>query len=197
MRQRHPRAGNRRYGYPFTNCTNCGPRFTIIEDIPYDRPLTTMRQFAMCEACIREYQDPRDRRFHAQPNACPACGPRLWYADASGVEIAGDPITLAAASIGWGEIVALKGLGGFQLCCDATYGAALTRLRHRKHRPAKPFALMCADIAAVRRLCVVSDEEAALLEGSVRPIVLLRRRQDAGAESRRRTRWPQGWRNSA
>jgi hydrogenase maturation protein HypF len=173
--------GNRRYGYPFTNCTNCGPRFTIIEDIPYDRPLTTMRQFTMCAACMREYQDPRDRRFHAQPNACPACGPHLWYADAGGAEIAGDPINLAAASIDWGEIIALKGLGGFQLCCDATYGAAVTRLRHRKHRPAKPFAVMCADIAAVRRFCVVSDEEAVLLEGSVRPIVLLQRRQDAGA----------------
>jgi hydrogenase maturation protein HypF len=172
--------GNRRYGYPFTNCTNCGPRFTIIEDIPYDRPLTTMRQFTMCEACNREYQDPRDRRFHAQPNACPECGPRLWYADAGSVEIAGDPIDLAAASIDWGEIIALKGLGGFQVCCDATSGAAVTRLRHRKHRPAKPFAVMCADIAAVRRFCVVSDEEAALLEGSVRPIVLLRRRHDTG-----------------
>ena len=173
--------GNRRHGYAFTNCTNCGPRFTIIEDIPYDRPLTTMRQFTMCDACMREYQDPRARRFHAQPNACPACGPRLWYADAGGVEIAGDAIDLAAASIASGEIVALKGLGGFQLCCDATLGAAVTRLRHRKHRPAKPFAVMCANIAAVRRLCVVSDEEAALLEGSARPIVLLQRRQDAGA----------------
>jgi hydrogenase maturation protein HypF len=173
--------GNRRHGYAFTNCTNCGPRFTIIEDIPYDRPLTTMRRFTMCEACLREYRDPRDRRFHAQPNACPACGPRLWYTDAGGIEITGDPINLAAASIEWGEIVALKGLGGFQLCCDATCGAAVTRLRHRKHRPAKPFAVMCADVAAVRRLCFVSDEEGALLEGSVRPIVLLQRRQDAGA----------------
>ena len=168
--------GNRRHGYAFTNCTNCGPRFTIIEDIPYDRPLTTMRQFTMCDACRREYEDPRDRRFHAQPNACPACGPRLWYADAGGAEIPGDPISLAAASISWGEIIALKGLGGFQLCCDATYDAAVTRLRHRKHRPAKPFAVMCASIAAVRSLCVVNDEEAALLEGSARPIVLLKRR---------------------
>lgn len=175
--------GNRRHGYAFTNCTNCGPRFTIIEDIPYDRPLTTMRQFTMCDACRREYEDPRDRRFHAQPNACPACGPRLWYADAGGAEIPGDPISLAAASISWGEIIALKGLGGFQLCCDATYDAAVTRLRHRKHRPAKPFAVMCASIAAVRSLCVVNDEEAALLEGSARPIVLLKRRTDAGARA--------------
>ncbi len=89
--------GNRRHGYPFTNCTNCGPRFTIIEDIPYDRPLTTMRHFAMCDACRREYENPADRRFHAQPNACPACGPRLWYADAHGAELPGDPIELAAA----------------------------------------------------------------------------------------------------
>jgi hydrogenase maturation protein HypF len=175
--------GDRRLGYAFTNCTNCGPRFTIIEDIPYDRPLTTMRQFTMCDACRREYEDPRDRRFHAQPNACPACGPRLWYSDTGGAEIEGDPINLAAASVAWGEIIALKGLGGFQLCCDATYAAAVTRLRHRKHRPAKPFAVMCANIAAVRRLCIVSDEEAALLEGSARPIVLLQLRQDAGAST--------------
>jgi hydrogenase maturation protein HypF len=173
--------GNRRYGYAFTNCTNCGPRFTIIEDIPYDRPLTTMRHFTMCTACRQEYEDPRNRRFHAQPNACPACGPRLWYADAGGAEITGDPISLAAASIAWGEIIALKGLGGFQLCCDATYEAAVTRLRHRKHRPAKPFAVMFPNLAAVRRVCHVNDEEAALLEGSARPIVLLQRGTGLGA----------------
>jgi hydrogenase maturation protein HypF len=172
--------GNRRFAYPFTNCTNCGPRFTIIEDIPYDRPLTTMRHFAMCDACRREYEDPSDRRFHAQPNACPACGPRLWCAGADGAERAGDPIALAAGSIASGEIVALKGLGGFQLCCDAANGVAVERLRHRKHRPEKPFAIMCADLATVRELCVVSDVEAALLEGSTRPIVLLTRRRGAG-----------------
>ncbi|MHB8487694.1 MAG: carbamoyltransferase HypF [Candidatus Dormibacteria bacterium] len=167
---------DRRHGYPFTNCTNCGPRFTIIEDIPYDRPLTTMRHFAMCAACTREYEDPSNRRFHAQPNACPACGPRLWYANAEGTELPGDPIDLAAAAIARGEIVALKGLGGFQLCCDATEDAAVQRLRDRKHRPGKPFAVMCPDIAAAREVCVVSDAEAELLEGSVRPIVLLKRR---------------------
>jgi hydrogenase maturation protein HypF len=169
---------DRRHRYPFTNCTNCGPRFTIIEDIPYDRPLTTMRHFAMCEACMREYEDPRNRRFHAQPNGCPACGPRLWCADALGTELQGDAIDLAAAAIGRGEIVALKGLGGFQLCCDATDNDAVSRLRERKHRPAKPFAVMCIDVTAAADLCAVSDEEAALLEGSVRPIVLLQRRAE-------------------
>ncbi len=175
--------GNRRYGYAFTNCTNCGPRFTIIEDVPYDRPLTTMRHFAMCDACKQEYENPRDRRFHAQPNACPDCGPRLWNTGADGTEHRGDPIALAAAAITRGEIIALKGLGGFQLCCDATDDAAVLRLRDRKHRPAKPFAVMCPDIAAVRRLCEVGDAEAALLAGSIRPIVLLQRRRGHVAPS--------------
>ena len=169
---------NRRQRYPFTNCTNCGPRFTIIEDVPYDRPLTTMRHFTMCEACTREYDDPADRRFHAQPNACPECGPRLWCADARGIELSGDPIHLAGAAIARGEIIALKSLGGFQLCCDATDDGVVGRLRERKHRPAKPFALMCADLGMIRDLCVVGDEEAALLAGSARPIVLLQRRRD-------------------
>ncbi len=173
--------GNRRHAYAFTNCTNCGPRFTIIEDVPYDRPLTTMRHFAMCAACSREYEDPADRRFHAQPIACPACGPRLWYTDARGDELPGDPIDLAAGSIARGEIVALKGLGGFQLCCDATDDSAVARLRRRKHRPAKPFAVMFADITRARAVCHVSDEEAALLEGSARPIVLLQRRWHGGS----------------
>jgi hydrogenase maturation protein HypF len=173
--------GNRRHRYPFTNCTNCGPRFTIIEDIPYDRPLTTMRRFTMCDVCRSEYENPADRRFHAQPNACPVCGPRLWCTDARGIEIEGDPIELAVEAIAGGQIIALKGLGGFQLCCDATDDAAVQRLRERKHRPAKPFAVMCPDLAAVRRLCDVSAAEIALLEGSVRPIVLLRRRRDRAA----------------
>ena len=172
---------NRRHGYPFTNCTNCGPRFTIIEDIPYDRPLTTMRRFAMCDACRHEYENPADRRFHAQPNACPVCGPRLWCTNSRGTETTGDPIELAAGVIASGEIIALKGLGGFQLCCDASDETAVARLRERKHRPAKPFAVMCIDLEAVRRICIVSDPEAALLEGSVRPIVLLQRRGDRDA----------------
>jgi hydrogenase maturation protein HypF len=169
---------DRRYRYPFTNCTNCGPRFTIIEDVPYDRPLTTMRHFTMCGTCRQEYEHPADRRFHAQPNACPECGPRLWFADAGGAELRGDPISLAAASITHGEIIALKGLGGFQLCCDATNDTAVGRLRRRKHRPAKPFAIMCRNTEAVRELCAVGDEELELLEGSARPIVLLERRRD-------------------
>ena len=172
---------NRRHRYPFTNCTGCGPRFTIIEDLPYDRPRTTMRHFTMCAACRREYEDPSDRRFHAQPNGCPECGPRLWFAGAGGREIAGDPVALAVAAIGRGEIVALKGLGGFQLCCDAGSEDAVQLLRRRKHRPARPFAIMCPDLDSLRSLCDVSPEEVSLLEGSARPVVLLRvRKQPAG-----------------
>jgi hydrogenase maturation protein HypF len=168
---------DRRFGYAFTNCTNCGPRFTIIEDVPYDRPLTTMRHFMMCAACRREYEDPANRRFHAQPIACPACGPRLWFADASGEPIDGDGIAETAAALARGEIIALKGLGGFQLCCDATNDAAVQRLRTRKHRPAKPFAVMCATLESARMLARISDAEAAILDGSIRPIVLVRRRR--------------------
>ena len=165
---------NRRYRYPFTNCTNCGPRFTIIEDIPYDRPHTTMRHFTMCAECRREYENPADRRFHAQPNACPACGPRLWFADASGVEVEGDAIARAAAAIPRGDIIAVKGLGGFQLCCDARNESAVRRLRERKHRPAKPFAVMCPSLDDARRLTDLSDAEIGLLEGATRPVVLVR-----------------------
>ncbi len=165
---------NRRYRYAFTNCTNCGPRFTIIEDIPYDRPLTTMRNFTMCAACRREYEDPANRRFHAQPNACPACGPRLWFADARGAELEGDAIEAAAAAIAQGQIVAIKGLGGFQLCCDAGNDGAVRRLRDRKHRPAKPFAVMCASLGEARLLADLGDTETALLDGTTRPIVLVR-----------------------
>ena len=172
---------NRRFRYPFTNCTNCGPRFTIIEDVPYDRPLTTMRRFVMCDACRREYEDPADRRFHAQPNACAVCGPRLWFARADGAAIAGDGIDLAVAALGRGEIIGLKGLGGFQLSCDASDDTAVSTLRERKHRPQKPFAVMCAGIESVRELCEVSDDEAVLLAGTARPVVLLRLRRDPQA----------------
>ena len=172
---------NRRYRYPFTNCTNCGPRFTIIEDVPYDRPLTTMRAFAMCAKCRREYEDPADRRFHAQPNACSVCGPRLWLAGRDGAEISGDAIELAGAALARGEIVALKGLGGFQLCCDAQDDAAVSRLRERKHRPQKPFAVMCSGLDEVRALCNVSADEEAVLTGSARPVVLLRLRAGGAA----------------
>lgn len=168
---------DRRYRYPFINCTNCGPRFTIIEDVPYDRPLTTMRAFTMCQACRAEYDDPHDRRFHAQPNACPVCGPRLWLANAAGAELPGDPIADAAAALRRGSIVAVKGLGGFQLACDATDEAAVGRLRDRKRRPAKPFAVMVADVDAAAALAVVSAAEREALLSPARPIVLLRERE--------------------
>ncbi|HEX4754195.1 MAG TPA: carbamoyltransferase HypF [Candidatus Dormibacteraeota bacterium] len=166
---------DRRHRYAFINCTNCGPRFTIIEDVPYDRALTTMRHFEMCAACAREYADPANRRFHAQPNACSDCGPRAWLTDAAGVEHDGDGIIAAAAALRRGSIVAVKGLGGFQLAVRAGDDAAVRRLRRRKHRPDKPFAVMAADIDAVRRIAVVDDAEAAALSSSARPIVLLRR----------------------
>lgn len=166
---------DRRFRYPFLNCTNCGPRFTIIEDVPYDRRRTTMRGFAMCSACAGEYGDPSDRRFHAQPTACPRCGPRLWATDRRGGELPGDPVTLAVAALQHGEIVALKSLGGFQLACSADNSAGVERLRNRKHRPRKPFAVMVRDLATARALCAVCGLEAELLTGSVRPIVLMRR----------------------
>ncbi len=172
---------DRRFRHPFVNCTACGPRFTIIADVPYDRPLTTMRHFAMCERCRAEYEDPRDRRFHAQPICCPACGPRLWFAGASGGEVHGDALRLAVDTLLCGGIVAVKGLGGFQLACDARDDAAVRRLRARKRRPAKPFAVMLRDLDAVRALCHVGDAEAAILAGTARPVVLLRRRDDVGA----------------
>ncbi len=173
---------DRRYRYPFTNCTNCGPRFTIIEDVPYDRLHTTMRSFTMCAACRREYEDPGDRRFHAQPVACPECGPQLSFTDSLGTELPGDPIEQTVAAIARGSIVALKGLGGFQLCCDAGSAVAVERLRARKQRPAKPFAVMFADLESARRSCVITDAEAELLEGSTRPIVLVRRNRDGSAD---------------
>jgi hydrogenase maturation protein HypF len=171
---------NRRFGYAFTNCTNCGPRYTIIEDIPYDRPRTTMHGFAMCPECRREYEDPADRRFHAQPIACPRCGPRLWTetpGEASGCDLeipSEEAIALAARVLGEGGIVALKGVGGFQLLVDARQPAAVERLRQRKQREAKPFALMMPSLQAARQHCEVSAREAWLLESLAAPIVLLR-----------------------
>lgn len=169
--------GERRHGYPFTNCTNCGPRLSIIGRLPYDRPNTSMSSFDMCAACRAEYENPADRRFHAQPIACPACGPRLQLLNASGVETAVGPAALTAAveSLLSGRIVALKGLGGFQLLADATDAEAIARLRERKHRPDRPFAVMMASLDEVRRYCRVSDEEARLLTSHQAPIVLLRR----------------------
>jgi hydrogenase maturation protein HypF len=162
---------NRRYRYPFTNCTECGPRFTISRGIPYDRPSTTMAGFVMCADCAREYHDVGDRRFHAQPNACPVCGPKLTL-----VGVDGDPLARAAELLLEGAIVAIKGLGGYHLACDATFPGAVARLRARKHREAKPFAVMVRDLPAARALCTVDNAAAALLTSVERPIVLLPRR---------------------
>ncbi|MFQ3660884.1 MAG: carbamoyltransferase HypF [Chloroflexaceae bacterium] len=168
---------DRRYGYPFINCTNCGPRFTIVLDIPYDRDRTTMRQFVLCPACRAEYENPLDRRFHAQPNACPVCGPRLQWEELAGSWPGAGlpPLEAAAAALAAGAIVAVKGLGGYHLACDALHPGAVTRLRQRKQREAKPFALMAPDLATVRRLCALSPAEEALLLSPRRPIVLLDR----------------------
>jgi hydrogenase maturation protein HypF len=171
---------DRRFRYPFINCTHCGPRFTIAFDVPYDRVATTMNTFPLCSACSAEYEDPLDRRFHAQPNACPRCGPQLALWDAQGCEVtAADPIVEVANRLRNGEIVALKGLGGFHLACRADQEAPVVRLRQRKHRDAKPFAVMVQDLEFARRLCEVSALEAQALEGPEAPIVLLPRRPSA------------------
>jgi len=169
---------DRRHLYPFTNCTNCGPRFSIIEALPYDRPNTTMRGFEMCEECRGEYDDPLDRRFHAQPTACPACGPRLeLWDEQGGVLTSGhDALLTAAAALRRGSILALKGLGGFHLVADARNTEAVRLLRARKRREEKPFALMFPTLEAVRRVCEVSALEARLLSSPEAPVVLLRRR---------------------
>jgi hydrogenase maturation protein HypF len=165
---------DRRYCYPFTNCTNCGPRFTIIEDIPYDRPKTTMRSFTMCPDCQAEYDNPLDRRFHAQPNACPKCGPRLELLDAKGNHTeAADVIAAASQLLKEGKIMAIKGLGGFLLACDATSQKAVRLLRRRKRRPFKPLAIMVADIDKAKMHCRVSEAEEKLLTSPQSPIVLL------------------------
>ena len=166
---------DRRYRYPFTNCTNCGPRFTIIKDIPYDRPLTTMNRFQMCRECQREYDDPLDRRFHAQPNACPRCGPKLELVDSQGNSVDSvDALTATSQLLREGKIIAIKGLGGFLLACDATNKAVVDRLRQRKKRPSKPLAIMVASIEEVKKHCYVSDEEAKLLTSPHSPIVLIK-----------------------
>jgi hydrogenase maturation protein HypF len=167
---------NRRNGYAFTNCTHCGPRLSIVQRIPYDRGNTSMAKFAMCPECRREYHNPADRRFHAQPNACRNCGPRLWLerAPAARVSIDGDPIEVTRRLLQTGHIVAIKGIGGFHLACDATNTQAVARLRVRKQRCDKPFALMARDEDMVRRYCSVTQPEAAILHNSAAPIVLLR-----------------------
>jgi len=165
--------GDRRYRYPFLNCTNCGPRFTITRRIPYDRPQTSMARFTMCAACQAEYDDPANRRFHAQPNACWDCGPQLSLASADGAVIAAEDLVAAAiARIAAGEILAIKGIGGFHLCVDATNEAAVMRLRARKHRYGKPLAVMVRDLDAARVLCDLTEAEEKLLTTPARPIVL-------------------------
>ncbi|HEV2776854.1 MAG TPA: carbamoyltransferase HypF, partial [Solirubrobacteraceae bacterium] len=174
--------GDRRYRYPFVNCTNCGPRFTIVHGIPYDRPLTTMAGFEMCDACRAEYEDPLDRRFHAQPNACPVCGPQVRLVERDGEPVAGaeeDPLRAAAQDLLDGRILAVKGLGGYHLACRADREEAVAALRSRKHREDRPFALLVADVDAARELVELSADEQALLESRARPIVLARRRADA------------------
>jgi hydrogenase maturation protein HypF len=169
----------RRYRYAFASCTSCGPRFSILDAIPYDRANTTMRDFPLCPACESEYEQPSDRRFHAQPIACPACGPHLWLEDAAGAAVAAaDPLTEAVAALRHGKILALKGLGGFHLACDASDEIAVEALRIRKRRPAKPFALMAFDLDLIRQHCRLDALEAALLASPAAPIVLLEREGD-------------------
>ena len=166
---------DRRRQYPFTNCTNCGPRFTIIESMPYDRQNTTMRSFRMCPECHREYDDPNDRRFHAQPNACPVCGPLLQLIDSSGNTVDEDPLSVSADLLKQEKILAVKGLGGFLLACDATDDAAVRRLRERKRRRFKPFAIMMASIDEIEKISYVSEQERTLLLSAQSPVVLLKR----------------------
>jgi hydrogenase maturation protein HypF len=170
---------NFRYRYPFINCTLCGPRFTIIKDIPYDRHKTTMAPFIMCLVCQKEYEDPYDRRFHAQPNACSACGPSLRLEDREGKEVFGDPIEKTLQLLKKGCIVAIKGLGGFHLACDARNQHAVSSLRSRKFREDKPFAVMCDHIEEVKEHCEVNEEEEKLLLSVQRPIVILRRKENS------------------
>jgi hydrogenase maturation protein HypF len=168
--------GDRRYRYAFTNCTNCGPRYTITRGLPYDRARTSMAAFAQCPACAAEYASPRDRRFHAEPNACPDCGPRLRLLDCAGGEVTdGDPLAATLARLARGEIVAIKGLGGFHLACNARDAGAVARLRARKSREEKPFAVMVAGTASLQRYVDVTRAERALLESPERPVVLLRK----------------------
>jgi len=171
---------DRRYRYPFTNCTNCGPRYSIARDIPYDRQHTTMASFRMCAECRREYEDPDDRRFHAQPNACPACGPKVFVVTPTGRAIdTADPIGFAARSLRAQFLVAVKGLGGFHLACDATSEIAVQRLRERKHREVKPLAVMVRDLAEAERISPFSERERRLLTSVEHPIVLLTRKAGA------------------
>lgn len=173
-------AKDRRHKYPFINCTNCGPRFTLIKDIPYDRQNTTMADFKMCTSCEEEYGDISDRRYHAQPDCCGDCGPHLVFYDAKGKELGGDPIALAKEYIKNGKIVAVKGLGGIHLACDCDNTAAVNALRMRKRRDEKPFAIMCRDIEIAKRYAEISEDEKRFLTSHRRPIVLLKKRDKRG-----------------
>ncbi len=166
---------DRRYRYPFINCTNCGPRFTIIKDIPYDRENTTMQNFKMCPLCQAEYDNPMNRRFHAQPNACHTCGPSVTLENLYGKIECEDPINKAIELIINGKIIAVKGIGGFHLACDATNDSAVKTLRERKHRTFKPFAIMSANLEKIKEYCIVNDEESKFLQCVQRPIVLLKK----------------------
>jgi len=170
---------NRRYGYSFANCTNCGPRYSIIEALPYDRKVTTMKSFKMCEQCRTEYENPKDRRFHAQPNACPECGPQLCLTDNLGRKLAmKDPLKQAIQLLQAGKIIAIKGLGGFHLVCDGKNQVAIEELRVRKRRPDKPFALMMRGIEVVKKYCYLNSKEEEILTGIRRPILLLERKNN-------------------
>ena len=169
---------DRRYRYPFINCTNCGPRFTIVRDVPYDRPMTSMGRFPMCPDCDREYHDIENRRYHAQPDCCPVCGPHLFFETAEGERTEGDEAALEKARemLKAGQIVAVKGLGGVHLACSCEDPAAARRLRRRKQRDEKPFAVMCRDLSCAKKICEISEDEARILESWQRPIVLLKKR---------------------
>ena len=171
---------DRRYRYPFINCTDCGPRFTIIRSLPYDRPGTSMSTFAMCPDCAAEYGDIATRRCHAQPDCCPRCGPRAFYLDDRGAAVPGDAVALAQQALAAGGVIAVKGAGGIHLACDASNPDAVRRLRRRKHREEKPLAVMCRDLAAAKRLCFVDGDEEKLLQSVRRPILLLRKRDPQG-----------------
>ncbi len=175
-----------RFAYPFINCTHCGPRYSIVKAIPYDRPNTTMREFDLCHACKQQYDDPADRRFHAQPVACPACGPACWLADAQGQTLESESVKgviQAAEALKQGRIVAIKGVGGFHLAVDACQEKAVTRLRERKRRDHKPFALMASSVGTIGRYCEVDDASEAVLTRAESPIVLLPKKQDSDLAS--------------
>lgn len=174
---------DRRYRYPFINCTDCGPRYTITRKLPYDREQTTMRGFVMCPSCRQEYEDIRNRRYHAQPDCCPDCGPSVYYVNGNGERMEGDPFALAQEELARGGIVAVKGIGGIHLACDGTSAEAILRLRGRKHRPAKPLALMCRSIEEVLRIAEAGEEEKRFLSGPRRPIVLLKKKKEPAVSS--------------